>query len=102
MAESGMDRCRKFRQLAGIWRAETSYLSSSTALTNHPAYQEIIGLGPAVVSLLLRELEQRPGQWFNALHALTGADPMDPADRGKVRKIAEAWLRWGKANGYQW
>jgi hypothetical protein len=34
--------------------------------------------------------------------ALTGADPMDPADRGKVRKIADAWLRWGRANGYRW
>ncbi|HKI38296.1 MAG TPA: hypothetical protein VKA46_40985 [Gemmataceae bacterium] len=92
----------KFQQLAAIWRAETCYLSSTTAMVNHPAYQEIIGLGPSVVPLVLRELEQRPAQWFSALRALTGADPMDPADRGKVRKIADAWLRWGRANGYQW
>jgi hypothetical protein len=71
-------------------------------MVNHPAYQEIISLGPAVVPLILRELEQRPAQWFHALHALTGADPMDPADRGKVREIAEAWLHWGRENGYQW
>lgn len=92
----------KFHQLAAIWRAETCYLSSTTAMVNHPAYQEIIDLGPAIVPLVLRELEQRPAPWFSALRALTGADPMDPADRGKIRKIAAAWLRWGKANGYQW
>jgi hypothetical protein len=92
----------KFQQLAAIWRAETSHLSSTTALINHPAYQEIISLGPAVVPLVLRELEQRPAHWFTALRELTGANPMDPADCGKVRKIADAWLRWGRAHGYQW
>jgi hypothetical protein len=55
-----------------------------------------------VVPLLLRELEQRPAHWFTALRELTGANPMDPADCGKVRKNAEAWLRWGRAHGFQW
>ncbi len=93
---------KKFQQLAAIWRAETSYLSSSTAIVNHPAYQEIIHMGPPVVPLLLRDLEREPARWFSALHALTGANPMEPADRGKVAQIAEAWLRWGRANGYTW
>jgi hypothetical protein len=92
----------KFRQLATIWRAETCYLSSTTAMVNHPAYQEIIALGPAVVPLVLQELERQPAQWFTALQTLTGANPMNPADQGKVRQIAESWLRWGKANGYRW
>jgi hypothetical protein len=101
VGEGGPTLEQKFQRLAAIWRVETGYLSSPTAMVNHPAYQEIIGLRPAAVSLVLRELEQRPAHWFDALHALTGADPMDPADRGKVRKIAEAWLRWGRANGYR-
>jgi hypothetical protein len=62
---------QKFQRLAAIWRAETCYLSSPTAMVNHPAYQEIIGLGPAAVPLVLRELEQRPAHWFDALGALT-------------------------------
>lgn len=41
----------------------------------HPAYQRIIGLGPEVAPLLLRELERQPDHWFWALKALTGADP---------------------------
>jgi hypothetical protein len=102
VGEGGPTLEQTFQRLAAIWRAETCYLSSPTALVNHPAYQEIIGLGPAAVSLVLRELEQRPAHWFDALQVLTGADPMDPAERGKVRKIAEAWLRWGRANGYRW
>jgi hypothetical protein len=93
---------KEFQRLAAIWRAETCYLSSSTAIVNHPAYQEILGLGPAAVPWILRELEQRPALWFHALRTLTGADPMTPADDGKVRKLAEAWLQWGKANGYRW
>jgi hypothetical protein len=91
-----------FQQLAAIWRAETGYLSSITAMVNHPAYQEIIRLGPDVVPLLLQDLERKPGPWSAALRALTGANPIEPADRGKVDRIAEAWLRWGKANGYSW
>jgi hypothetical protein len=101
-ANDGPTLEQKFQRLSAIWRAETCYLSSTTAMVNHPAYQEIIALGPAVVPLVLRELQERPALWFGALHALTGADPMDPADRGKVRKIAEAWLRWGREQGYRW
>ena len=35
-----------FRQLADQWKGETRYLSSTTAICTHPAYQRIIGLGP--------------------------------------------------------
>jgi hypothetical protein len=93
---------KKLQQLAAIWRAETCYLSSSTAMANHPAYQEIFALASAAVPLLLRELEREPDHWSVALRALTGANPIAPADRGKVKQIAQVWLRWGRANGYRW
>ena len=57
---------RRFRELVAIWQAEVAPLSSSTARVKHPAYREIIALGPAAVPLLLRELEQRPNHWFVA------------------------------------
>ncbi len=66
----------------------------------HPAYRQIVELGPAVVPLLLRELERRPNHWFAALRALTGADPVAPADRGRLGVMAEAWIKWGKERGY--
>jgi hypothetical protein len=67
----------------------------------HPAYQEIIGMGPEVVPLLLADLARQPDHWFTALKAITGANPVDPADCGRIEKMAEAWLQWGRQNGYQ-
>jgi hypothetical protein len=92
----------RFERLAAIWREETSHLSSSTQMAAHPAYQEIIALGPEVVPLLLRDLAREPDHWFTALKTLTGANPVDPADRGRIDKMAEAWLKWGQASGYRW
>ena len=59
-----------------------------------------IALGPAVVPLLLRELERRPKHWFAALRSLTVADPVAPADRGHLGRMAESWITWGKEHGY--
>jgi hypothetical protein len=92
----------KFRRLASVWRAETAYVSSSSDLVAHPAFREIVGMGAAVIPLLLRELEHRTGHWHRALRLITGADPVPPADRGNLDKAVEAWLRWGREQGYEW
>lgn len=76
------------------WREETAYLSSSSAITGHPAYQELIELGPVALPFLFRDLEQTgDGYLSKALTALTGAHPIPADERGQVRKIAETWLR---------
>jgi hypothetical protein len=92
----------KVRQPAAVWLAETAYISSSSDLAAHPAFQEIVGMGPAVIPLLLRELEHRTGHRHRALRRITGADPVPPADRGTIDKAAEAWLGWGRERGYDW
>lgn len=92
----------RFHRLATAWRAATSHLSSSTRMAAHPAYQEIIGLGTAAVPLLLAELARQPDHWFTALKAITGANPVAPADRGRIDRMAAAWLQWGRENGYTW
>ena len=91
-----------FESLVNQWRTDTRFMSSTTEIVTHPAYQRIIGMGPVVIPYLLRELEQRPAQWFWALRAITGADPVLPEDRGNVRAMAAAWLRWGRENGFNW
>jgi hypothetical protein len=93
---------RRFLELVAIWKRDRGPHSSSARLTDHPAYQQIIALGPEVVPLLLRELARSPDHWFRALHALTGADPVPSESRGKMREMAEAWLRWGHKQGYHW
>jgi hypothetical protein len=61
-------------RLLGRWRAETAYQSSSSAIAGHPAYQELIALGPAALPFLFRDLEQtKDGHLSKALTAITGA-----------------------------
>src|SRR6266851_3128708 len=68
----------KFQRLATAWRAETAYVSSSSDLVAHPAFQEIVGMGSVVIPLLLRELEKGTGHWHRALRRITGVDPLPP------------------------
>ena len=90
----------RFRALADQWHWETGPLSSSTAIAAHPAYQEIIGMGPAVIPLVLRELQERGGHWFAALRALSGENPVPREYAGRIPKITELWLEWGREKGY--
>ena len=90
----------RFRALADQWRLETGPLSSSTAIAAHPAYQEIIRMGPAAIPLVLRELQERGGHWFSALRALSGENPVPREFAGRIPKITELWLEWGRGKGY--
>src|SRR5207302_1431538 len=91
------------RRLLAQWREETVHLSSTTEMTAHPAYQELIALGSAALPFLFRDLERtHDGHLSKALTAITGARPVPPEDRGRIRKVAEAWLRWARENGQQW
>lgn len=92
----------RFRRLAAAWHDAVAYHSSTTVRNNHPAYREIISLGLPVVPLLLRDLEENQTHWFAALREITGADPIPESAAGNIPKMAEAWLRWGKDNGYRW
>jgi hypothetical protein len=69
---------------------------------SHPAYREIIALGPEVVPLLLRDLAESHTHWFGALEAITGAHPVPLALAGNIPAMVDAWLRWARDNGYQW
>jgi hypothetical protein len=94
--------CSVARLLAN-WREQTAYLSSSMRITGHPAYQELIELGPAALPSLFHDLEQTgDGHLSKALTAITGAHPVPDEDRGNIRKIADAWLRWAAENGHRW
>jgi hypothetical protein len=93
---------QRFLELVAAWKRERGPHSSSARLAEHPAYEEIIRMGPEVVPLLLHELEREPDHWFRALHTLTGANPVPAESQGKVREMAAAWLRWGREQGYPW
>ena len=81
--------------LADEWQAAVAPVSSTTARVRHHTYRQIVGLGPAVVPLLLREARARPNHWFAALRASLATTP-SPADRGRLDLMAEAWIRLGQ------
>ena len=88
----------RFLQLKATWEKETAHLSSLISM--HPAYQQIIGMGPTAISFILRELKNKPGHWFWALKSITGEDPVPPEHRGKVRQMTDDWLKWARERGY--
>jgi hypothetical protein len=93
---------QRFHRLAVAWQNAVAYQSSTTVRNNHPAYREIIALGPAVIPLLLRDLEENHTHWFCALRAITGADPVPESAAGDIPQMVDAWLRWAKDHGYRW
>lgn len=88
----------EFYELVELWRHDTVDESSPRRIAMHEAYQRIIGMGPAVLPYILRDLERTQDQWFWALRAITGVDPVPPEDRGYIHKMVRSWLRWGRRN----
>jgi hypothetical protein len=91
---------QRFDRLAEKWKKETGHLSRVTKRCMHPAYQQIIGMGAGVVPLVLDDLKKSRDDWFWALSAITGENPITETDAGNVPKMTEAWLRWARAKGY--
>jgi hypothetical protein len=93
-----------FRMLLEQWYKETEYTSSFTRIVMSSPYQRIIGMGPEVVPLILRQIESEgddPAHWGWALSSITGEDPVPDKAAGDTVKIAEAWLSWGRSR-YAW
>src|SRR5688500_9355278 len=86
---------QRFRRLEAAWIADAEPLAWGSDLIKHPAFQEIISLGEAVVPLMLHDLWIRPGLWVWALPRITGANPVPLLDWGNLAKMSDAWLRWG-------
>jgi hypothetical protein len=90
----------RFRRLANDWRERSEFLSSAAESAMLPEYQSIIGMGPAVLPLILGELKEHGGHWFWALRAITGEDPTAPENRGDIQKMRGAWLDWAVRQGH--
>ncbi len=96
---ANLDVAECFAGLAAEWKERSRYLSNSAQMAMLKPYQRIIGLGKPVIPLLLRELQREPDQWFWALEAITGENPVPPESAGIVAEMRQAWLAWGQAQG---
>lgn len=90
----------RFLALAAVWKAERGVTSSITEMVMHPAYQEIVGMGPDALPLIIEELGKKPDHWFWALRAITGEDPVPAGSRGNVDEMAQAWVEWAQKDGH--
>jgi hypothetical protein len=81
------------------WNRDTQYTSSLSEKFLHPSYARIIGLGWPVVPMILASLKREPDDWFYALRAITGADPVRMGHAGIMPKMTDAWLNWGRRHG---
>lgn len=90
----------RFYSLKSEWEAATVFVSTAKESAMHPAYQQIIGMGPLALPLILAELRKKPAHWFWALSAITGENPVPLKDRGRLEKMTEAWITWGSRQGY--
>lgn len=86
-----------FGPLADQWEAETEFLSMTPQITGHPAYFEIVGLGPPAVPLILERLKESTRPWFQALTAMTRENPAAAAKTHSA--AAQIWLEWGRRRG---
>jgi len=89
----------KFHKLADEWAERTTHISSASDLISDTRYQQIIDLGWDAVPYLLDDLQRNKRFWFPALAAITGVRPFDPGDLSNPRRMAEAWLKWGRRKG---
>ena len=89
----------RFQALRGDWKSKTRHLSNTAQIALVFSYQQIIGMGPEVVPLILRDLERETDHWFWALEAITGENPVKQEDAGDMSASAQAWLDWGQRNG---
>ena len=63
-------------------------------------YQQLIGMGPVAIPLVLREMAEAPDLFDWALSAITGDSPVPEEAAGDLERVAAAWLDWGRRNGY--
>jgi hypothetical protein len=88
---------QEFTRLVREWREATYFEANLTHIVMHMSYQHIVGLGPQVIPLILRDLSETHGQWFWALAAIVGVDKA--AGQTTADGAAEAWLAWGREAG---
>lgn len=90
---------QRFRRLADEWYIKTSHMSSSSKAAMHSSYQQIIGMGPSALPLIMRELERTRDHWGWALFAITGEHPVATGRTSTYPEAVDAWLEWGKQHG---
>ena len=90
---------RDFQRLRQEWTEGVAGLSSPRAIAGHPAYREIIAMGPVALPPPLQDRRDNRGFWHPVLREITGANPA-PECHGDLRSHDDAWIRWAQSQGH--
>ena len=91
----------RFLRLSNEWKRDTGHLSLVSQIAAHPSYKGIVAMGEPAIPLILRDLQTEPDHWFSALSAIASGGPEIPVhERGNIRAVSEAWVKWGKTKKY--
>jgi hypothetical protein len=93
----------RFHEQAEKWDRETAHLSAPSQRFAHASYLAILGMAndqrEEVIDLLLRDMQRNRREWFWALSYLTHENPVERKESGKLDKMIDAWVRWGRHRG---
>jgi hypothetical protein len=84
----------EFYRLAAIWKVATFHISNISEKCSHPAYEQIMAIGPDALPFIFHELAREPDDWFVALRRLTGVNPVPLQSHGNLNETTKAWLNW--------
>jgi len=93
---------QQFNEWARTWRNEMGPVSSVSKMCDHPAYRNIVQMGPTALPLIFHSLALFPNHWFLALLEIVGHSPILPEHRGKIDEMAQDWLKWADEHGYDY
>jgi hypothetical protein len=92
-----------FEELATKWMQETCFLSSPSRIIAHPACIAIAALGPDILPLILRKIEDDVSiGWLVLMTEITGENPVPKEDAGIVLRIRDHWLNWARKHNIEW
>ncbi len=93
----GDDR-ETFLALYKRWDQETGMHSLAVRKLAHPAFLEIVAMGSSCLPFIFELLRERKGYWFQALQAITRANPVPKGSN--TEQARQSWLAWGKSHGW--
>jgi len=93
------DYAANFYRHLRLWRFHTMFASSVEVAISHPSFREIVGMGEKVVPLIISEISGKPDLLIIALQLITGADPVQERNRGRMAEMASDWIDWFRRKG---
>lgn len=98
--ETKEDDFARFHRFVDQWRAQTIFSSFIEEKVKHPAFRQIVDLGPVAIPWILKEIKVKPCFLYLALQMIVDENPVPSHDRGDVRAAIDAWIQWGNREGH--